>query len=180
MPSVDISAEQLFVEHSNRKSWVGSPFARRVFELALADERLEPLSQPTLSICCYRYRAPDVSESTLDDLNAVIAQRLRMEGIVPPSGRQVRDSAVSHKSPDDDSGRRAHGRADSRDRRCVDKRRLGLENRIKPLLWAQFVEQRHRVLLGSTRDRARTSSPYRRNPRGPKVTCPNAPSSSAR
>ena len=56
-------------------------FARRVFELALADERLEPVSQPTLSICCHRYRAPDVSESTLDDLNAVIAQRLRMEGM---------------------------------------------------------------------------------------------------
>src|SRR3981081_337059 len=31
-------------------------FARRVFELASADERLEPLLRPTLSICCYRYR----------------------------------------------------------------------------------------------------------------------------
>jgi aromatic-L-amino-acid decarboxylase len=41
-------------------------FARHVFELALADERLEPLLQPTLSICCYRYRAPDMSESVLD------------------------------------------------------------------------------------------------------------------
>jgi aromatic-L-amino-acid/L-tryptophan decarboxylase len=69
-------------------------FARRVFELALADERLEPLSQPTLSICCYRYRAPDVSESMLDDLNAVIAQRLRMEGIVPSTTRVAGKYAI--------------------------------------------------------------------------------------
>jgi aromatic-L-amino-acid decarboxylase len=69
-------------------------FARRVFELALADERLEPLSQPTLSICCYRYRAPDVSESTLDDLNAEIAQRLRMEGIVPSTTRVAGKYAI--------------------------------------------------------------------------------------
>jgi glutamate/tyrosine decarboxylase-like PLP-dependent enzyme len=58
-------------------------FARRVFELASSDERLEPLNYPTLSICCYRYRAPDADESTLDALNAEIAHRLRMEGIVP-------------------------------------------------------------------------------------------------
>ena len=29
-------------------------FARRLFALALADERLEPLNYPTLLICCYR------------------------------------------------------------------------------------------------------------------------------
>jgi aromatic-L-amino-acid/L-tryptophan decarboxylase len=69
-------------------------FARRVFELALADERLEPVSQPTLSICCYRYRAPDVSESTLDDFNAAIAQRLRMEGIVPSTTRVAGKYAI--------------------------------------------------------------------------------------
>src|SRR5215469_16143325 len=62
-------------------------FARRVFDLASADERLEPLSRPTLSICCYRYRASGVSEHGLDDLNAEIAQRLRMEGIVPSTTR---------------------------------------------------------------------------------------------
>ena len=62
-------------------------FARYVFDLASADERLEPLSQPTLSICCYRYRAPEVSEEALDNLNAEIAQRLRMEGIVPSTTR---------------------------------------------------------------------------------------------
>lgn len=57
--------------------------ARRVFEMALADERLEPLNRPTLSICCYRYRVPGASDVMLDDLNAEIAQRLRREGFVP-------------------------------------------------------------------------------------------------
>jgi aromatic-L-amino-acid decarboxylase len=69
-------------------------FARRVFELASANERLEPLSRPTLSICCYRYRAPDANESTLDDLNAEIAQRLRMEGIVPSTTRVAGKYAI--------------------------------------------------------------------------------------
>lgn len=62
-------------------------FARRIYDLASADERLEPLLRPTLSICCYRYRAPGASESTLDDLNAEIARRLRAEGIVPSTTR---------------------------------------------------------------------------------------------
>ena len=69
-------------------------FARRVFELALADERLEPLSRPTLSICCYRYRAPDTSESLLDEINAEIAQRLRIEGIVPSTTRVAGKYAI--------------------------------------------------------------------------------------
>ena len=69
-------------------------FARRIFELASADERLEPLNQPTLSICCYRYRAPDLSETALDDLNAEIAQRLRMEGIVPSDAGIQRGDVV--------------------------------------------------------------------------------------
>jgi len=58
-------------------------YARRVFELASADERLEALTRPTLSICCYRYRAPGATERALDELNAQIAQRLHIEGIVP-------------------------------------------------------------------------------------------------
>jgi aromatic-L-amino-acid decarboxylase len=69
-------------------------FARRVFELASADERLEPLGRPTLSICCYRYRAPHVNESTLDHLNAEIAQRLRIEGIVPSTTRVAGKYAI--------------------------------------------------------------------------------------
>ena len=62
-------------------------FARRVFELASSDERLEPLHEPTLSIACYRYRGPNMNEAVLDDLNAEIAQRLRIEGIVPSTTR---------------------------------------------------------------------------------------------
>jgi aromatic-L-amino-acid/L-tryptophan decarboxylase len=58
-------------------------YARRVFELAAADERLEPLLRPTLSICCYRYRAPGMNENMLNELNIQIAQQLRIEGIVP-------------------------------------------------------------------------------------------------
>jgi aromatic-L-amino-acid decarboxylase len=69
-------------------------FARCVFDLASADERLEALSQPTLSICCYRYRAPNMSENALDDLNAEIAQRLRMEGIVPSTTRVAGKYAI--------------------------------------------------------------------------------------
>jgi aromatic-L-amino-acid decarboxylase len=69
-------------------------FARRVFDLASADERLEPLSRPTLSICCYRYRASGVSENALDDLNAEIAQRMRMEGIVPSTTRVAGKYAI--------------------------------------------------------------------------------------
>ena len=62
-------------------------FAHRVFELATADERLEPLHEPTLSICCYRYTTPDASESELDALNSEIARRLRIEGIIPSTTR---------------------------------------------------------------------------------------------
>src|SRR6202023_871146 len=69
-------------------------FARRVFELPSADERLEPLGRPTLSISCYRYRAPQVNESALDDLNAEIAQRLRIEGIVPSTTRVAGKYAI--------------------------------------------------------------------------------------
>jgi aromatic-L-amino-acid/L-tryptophan decarboxylase len=54
-----------------------------MFELVSADERLEALTRPTLSICWYRYRAPGATESALDELNAQIAHRLHIEGIVP-------------------------------------------------------------------------------------------------
>lgn len=69
-------------------------FARRVFELASADARLEPLNRPTLSICCYRYRAPNASEAMFDQLNAEIARRLRIEGIVPSTTRVAGKYAI--------------------------------------------------------------------------------------
>ena len=69
-------------------------FARHVFELASTDERLEALNRPTLSICCFRYRAPGASDVSLDDLNAEIAQRLRREGIVPSTTRVAHKYAI--------------------------------------------------------------------------------------
>jgi aromatic-L-amino-acid decarboxylase len=60
-------------------------FARRVAELARADDRLEVLSEPVLSICCFRYRAPGRDEAALNTLNARIAQRLRAETPYVPS-----------------------------------------------------------------------------------------------
>src|SRR5207247_10881537 len=60
-------------------------FARRVAELARADDRLEVLSEPVLSICCFRYRAPGLDAAALNALNALLAQRLRVETPYVPS-----------------------------------------------------------------------------------------------
>jgi aromatic-L-amino-acid decarboxylase len=65
-------------------------FARRVAELARADERLEVLSEPVLSICCFRYCAPGRDEAALNVLNARLAQRLRAETPFVPSTTMVR------------------------------------------------------------------------------------------
>lgn len=62
-------------------------FARHVAMRAGTDPRLEALHEPTLSICCFRYRPNGASEVQIDRLNADIAQRLREEGIVPSTTR---------------------------------------------------------------------------------------------
>jgi aromatic-L-amino-acid decarboxylase len=64
-------------------------FARRLARLVRSDERLELLAPPTLSICCFRYRAPDLDEPTLDQLNAEIARRLRATTPFVPSTTRV-------------------------------------------------------------------------------------------
>lgn len=64
-------------------------FARRLAELVAADERLELLAAPTLSICCFRYRAPGIDDATLDRMNAEIAHRLRAETPYVPSSTRV-------------------------------------------------------------------------------------------
>jgi aromatic-L-amino-acid decarboxylase len=64
-------------------------FARRVAERARADDRLEVLSEPVLSICCFRYRAPGRDDAALNDLNARLAQRLRAETPYVPSTTMV-------------------------------------------------------------------------------------------
>lgn len=65
-------------------------FARHLAELVAADERLELLAPPTLSICCFRYQgAGDLDEATLDRLNAEIVRRLRADTAFVPSTTRV-------------------------------------------------------------------------------------------
>ena len=64
-------------------------FAARLAEIATADDRLEVLVPPTLSICCFRYRPPDLSDEAVDALNAEIARRLRAETPYIPSTTRV-------------------------------------------------------------------------------------------
>lgn len=64
-------------------------FARRLAQLVRSDERLELLAPPTLSICCFRYRAPGLDDPTLDELNAEIARRLRAQTPFVPSTTRV-------------------------------------------------------------------------------------------
>jgi aromatic-L-amino-acid decarboxylase len=60
-------------------------FARHVAARVEADERLELLAAPVLSICCFRYRAPGLGDEELDALNKEIARRLRADGRYVPS-----------------------------------------------------------------------------------------------
>lgn len=64
-------------------------FARRLASRVKDDEHLELLAEPTLSICCFRYRRPDMEEAQLEELNAEIARRLRAEGEYVPSTTRV-------------------------------------------------------------------------------------------
>ena len=64
-------------------------YARRVAERVRADERLELLSEPVLSICCFRYLAPGLDDAALNALNARLAQRLRAETPYVPSTTMV-------------------------------------------------------------------------------------------
>lgn len=64
-------------------------YARQLAELARADDRLEVLAEPTLSICCIRYRRPGVDDPELDALNVEIARLLRAETPFVPSTTRV-------------------------------------------------------------------------------------------
>jgi aromatic-L-amino-acid decarboxylase len=57
--------------------------ARRVADRARADHRLELLMEPTLSICCFRYIAPGVTD--LDELNRTIYRQLLQGNVHMPS-----------------------------------------------------------------------------------------------
>lgn len=60
-------------------------FARHLAARVEKDDHLELLAKPTLSICCFRYRAPQMDEPELNALNAEIARHLRAEGKCVPS-----------------------------------------------------------------------------------------------
>ena len=62
-------------------------FAQRVVELARADDRLEPLLEPDLSIACFRYRPPAGADD--DALNFRILERLRRETPYIPTSTVV-------------------------------------------------------------------------------------------
>jgi len=60
-------------------------FARHLSALVERDERLEQLAPVVLSICCFRYVHPDLSEKQLNDLNRQLVAQLRAEGDLVPS-----------------------------------------------------------------------------------------------
>lgn len=65
--------------------------ARRVAERVLACPELELLSEPVLSICCFRFRPAHVrNQGTLERLNAAIVQRVRARGRTVPSTTRIR------------------------------------------------------------------------------------------
>jgi glutamate/tyrosine decarboxylase-like PLP-dependent enzyme len=64
-------------------------FARHLASRVEADDRLELLADPVLSICCFRYRAPGLGEKELNELNAEIVHRLHVEGTHVPSATRV-------------------------------------------------------------------------------------------
>ncbi|HKW78011.1 MAG TPA: pyridoxal-dependent decarboxylase, partial [Candidatus Limnocylindria bacterium] len=65
-------------------------FARHLADRVRADGRLELVAPPTLSITCFRYRAPGAADAALDELNNEIARRLRAETPYVPSTTRVR------------------------------------------------------------------------------------------
>lgn len=64
-------------------------FARHLASRVEGDDRLELLAAPTLSICCFRYRVPQMGAEGLDDLNAEIVRRLHIEGKHVPTTTRV-------------------------------------------------------------------------------------------
>lgn len=60
-------------------------YARHLASLVAQDPHLEQLAPVVLSICCFRYIHPDLSEEQLNALNREIVARLRAEGDLVPS-----------------------------------------------------------------------------------------------
>jgi aromatic-L-amino-acid decarboxylase len=64
-------------------------YARQVAELVRADPALELLTEPELSICCFRYRGEGLPDERLDGLNQQIIRRLHATSPYVPSGTLV-------------------------------------------------------------------------------------------
>ena len=63
-------------------------FAHHLADRAREHPRLELLLEPTLSICCIRYRRDELDDEALDAVNTAIVQLLRAdEGLVPSTTR---------------------------------------------------------------------------------------------
>ncbi|HEX6921661.1 MAG TPA: aminotransferase class V-fold PLP-dependent enzyme [Actinomycetes bacterium] len=63
--------------------------ARRVADLVRADPRLELLTEPQLSVCCFRYRRDGLDDPALDELNQRLVRRLHVSTPYVPSGTWV-------------------------------------------------------------------------------------------
>ena len=64
-------------------------YARTLAALVRADDRLELLVEPELSICCFRYVVPGMNEADLDDLNHRLVRRLHAQTPYVPSATRV-------------------------------------------------------------------------------------------
>ena len=64
-------------------------FAHHLADRAREHPHLELLLEPTLSICCFRYRRDGLDEEALDAVNTQIAQLLRAEENLVPSTTRV-------------------------------------------------------------------------------------------
>jgi len=63
--------------------------ARLVARRAAAEPELEAMSEPELSIACFRYSVPDMTDAQLNDLNQDILGELRRRGQSLPSGTWI-------------------------------------------------------------------------------------------
>jgi aromatic-L-amino-acid/L-tryptophan decarboxylase len=81
--------KEIGVEGMRQRVVRHNDFARHLAARVERDPHLELLAEPTLSICCFRYRASGAEETKLEELNAEIARRLRADGKYVPSTTRV-------------------------------------------------------------------------------------------
>lgn len=80
-------------EHGTER--IGQAIARNCEQAAHLGKRvdahpdIELLAPVTLNICCFRYVAPGLSETELDQLNAHLVEQLQLDGIAAPSTTRI-------------------------------------------------------------------------------------------